>query len=340
MLRDIRTLNNLFETSCLICYASSAMKPILSIFLTGILSFSILLAQSQPKEKEIKSTPNKEEAIEKKDKPGLISRGLTAIFGKHGGDKLFYMPLKDIPYTPERYGYQFENVNFTSKDGTKLHGWFIPSKLGTQKAKATIVYSHGTYGSLAYHFGFVDWLIDAGYNVWMFDYRGYGKSEGKTSKRGIIEDTVAALKYIKTRKDIAQDKLISFGHSLGGAKSIAALAEYAPKGLKGVVVMGSFASYRDMASKIGGNIGKHLVSDTYNPEKLVKKLPNVPLLVIHGQQDRIVPFSHGKRIFENANKPKSILDPERGDHNNILFQNKNAIAKQLTAWIAKALTIK
>lgn len=319
------------------------MKPIFSIVLTSVFSFSTLAAQNQPTEKAIENEPNKEKKADNKqdkDRPGLISKGLTAIFGKYSGDKLFYMPLKSTPHTPRKYGYQFENINFTSKDGTKLHGWFLPSKLGSQNAKATIVYSHGTSGSLAYHFGFVDWLIDAGYNVWMFDYRGYGQSEGKTNKRGIIEDTVAAFKYIKTRKDIAQDKLISFGHSLGGAKSIAALAEYAPKGLRGVVVMGSFASYRDMASKIGGNIGKHMVSDTYNPEKLVKKLPNVPVLVIHGQKDEIVPFSHGKRIFQNANNPKLLIKPERGDHNNILFQNRHAVANQLTAWITKALSKK
>lgn len=288
-----------------------------------------LPAKEQPKEEK--------KPAEKEDQPGLITKGITALFGEHSGDKLFYLPKKDTPYTPKKYGYKFENVTFASKDKTQLHGWFIPSKLGSKEAKATIVFSHGTSGSIAYHFGFISWLVDEGYNVWLYDYRGYGQSKGVTGKRGIIEDTIAAFKYIKTRDDIPQDKIISFGHSLGGAKSIAALSEFAPEGLKGVVVMGAFSSYKDIASSMAGNIGRHLVSDTYNPKQLVKKLPKTPLLVIHGEKDQIVPFSHGQQIFDNANEPKQFIHPKRGDHNNILFQRNKEVAKQLSAWLKKTL---
>ncbi len=263
------------------------------------------------------------------DLPTAVALGLM---GKAGGDRLFYYPTKDAPFTPAKYGYKYEDVAFTASDGVKLHGWWMPAK----SAKATVVYSHGNAGSLPHHFVFVHWLVDAGYNVMMYDYRGYGKSGGKVSKQGIVEDAKAAFRYTAAREDV--DGIISFGHSLGGAKSIAALAEAAPTKLKAVLVDSSFASYKDMAERVAGPRARKVVTDTFEPYVYIKKLPEgTPILVVHGSDDSTIPFSQAEKLVAAANPPKRLMRVEGGDHVNCFFVEDGEYRAKLLRWMLQAL---
>lgn len=259
------------------------------------------------------------------------------LVGEKGGDRLFYYPSKSQPYTPKKYGYFYEDVYFKSLDGTKLHGWFLPSSAGSRKAKGTIVYSHGNAGALGHHFAFTYWMIKAGYNVFMYDYRGYGSSEGEVSRKGLVEDARAAFRYIATRKDIDTTKLISFGHSLGGAKSIAALSAESPAGLKAVVVDSTFFSYVDMAEIVAGDVGKNIVSSDYNPGDLVTKLPKVPLLIVHGTLDRTIPLSQAEKLFNAAHQPKTLFKVQGGGHTSTLIINREEYRKKLLVWLDAAM---
>ena len=259
----------------------------------------------------------------------------VGFLGESGGDRLFYFPTKDAAFTPAKYGYRYQDVTFTASDGIKLHGWWIPAK--KKSAKATVVYSHGNAGSLPHHFVFVYWLVDAGYNVMMYDYRGYGKSGGEISKVGIVEDAKAAYLYTSERPDV--DGIISMGHSLGGAKSIAALAELAPKDLKAVVVDSTFASYRDMAERVAGPRARKVVSDTFEPYVYIKKLPeNTPFLVVHGSDDSTIPFAQAEKLFTAANQPKKLMWVDGGDHVNCFFVDDGKYRAQLLRWMDQALT--
>ena len=265
------------------------------------------------------------------DLPTAIALGLM---GESGGDRLFYFPTKDAPFTPEKHGYTYEDVAFKASDGVKLHGWWIPAK--TKSAKATVVYSHGNAGSLPHHFVFVYWLVDAGYNVMMYDYRGYGKSGGEISKNGIVEDAKAAFTYTIGRKEVSG--VISMGHSLGGAKSIAALAELAPKNLKAVVVDSTFASYKDMAERVAGPRARKVVSDTFEPYVYIKKLPKgTPFLAVHGSDDSTIPFAQGERLFAAANPPKRLMRVEGGNHVNCFFVDDGKYRTQLLRWMDQTL---
>lgn len=259
------------------------------------------------------------------------------VAGDNGGDRYFYFPTKDEPYTPAKYGYRFEDVKFRSGDGVQLHGWFLPATGGARKAKGTVVYSHGNAGSLAHHLGFVYWLMGQKYNVFMYDYRGYGKSGGVVSKAGLVEDVKAAFRYIGSRQDIDRNKLISMGHSLGGAKSIAALAELAPKGLKGIIILSSFASYLDMAQVFAGDAGRSIVTDSYEPYIYAKRLPKVPILQIHGTQDATVPVSQGKKLYAALNHPKSFLEVPDAQHCNCLSASRQKNRDAVVTWLQKAL---
>ncbi len=272
-----------------------------------------------------------EKKVEKKN--SLLGFAAKMVMGKNGGDKHFYIPMKGKGRTPDQYGIAYQDVFFPSADKTKLHGWFLPAKNGVKKAKGTIVFSHGNAGRVSDHLGFVAGMIESGYNVFLYDYRGFGQSEGKAEKLGIISDAVAAFRYIKTRKDIDQNKILAVSHSLGGAKSIAALAEYHPKGLRGIVVMSTFSSYRKLAVLQAGETASYVVTDTYNPVDLMKKLPKVPLLVFHAENDQLIPCEHGEEIFNAANQPKTLMKPKAGGHNSLLAVNHHENEKKLLKWL-------
>jgi fermentation-respiration switch protein FrsA (DUF1100 family) len=266
-----------------------------------------------------------------KDENSELSKLKRDIMRQGDTNNLFYFPTHDQPATPAKWGFLYEDVNFKSSDGTNLHGWFLKAR--ASKPKGTIVFSHGNAGSLGHHLGFVMWMAEAGYQVFMYDYRGFGKSSGELNRRGMVEDAKAAFQYIQTRKDVRSDRLISYGHSLGGAKSLAALAESRPDGLKAIVVDGAFSSYQAMAKQVAGEIGSELITDEFSPKDLIAKITKTPLLVVHGQKDQVVPFSQGKEIFDLANEPKTLFDVKDGTHGDTLSRDAGAYRKKMIEWL-------
>ena len=250
---------------------------------------------------------------------------------KATGNQWFYFPTHDEPATPATWGFQYQETNFTSKDGTSLHAWLIQNR--GKEAKGTVVFSHGAAGSMGHHLGFVMWLAEAGYHVLIYDYRGYGKSKGHVSRRGLVDDAKAALQFVASHPDLKTKPIISYGHSLGGAKSLAALAESKINNLRAVVVDSSFSSYRNMAYQIGGELGRSLVSDDLSPISAIAKISPIPLLVIHGEKDPLVPASEGTRLFRAAKKPKTLYLVENGHHGDALARDDGAYRKQMLAWL-------
>ncbi len=268
------------------------------------------------------------------DRDGNLTALAQQMLGANGGNQLFYLPTRDQPATPENWGFDFEDVEFASADGTKLHGWFLPAR---GSARGTVVFSHGNAGSLGHHLGFAMWMVEAGYQVFMYDYRGFGKSGGGVDRRGMIHDVRAAFDYVSARADVDSNKLVSYGHSLGGAKSITALAENPVEGLRAVIVDGAFSSYQGMAKIIGGQLGANLVTDEWAPKDFVGKLPPVPLLVVHGAEDEVVPISHGRELFEAAKQPKTIFEVKNGRHGDALSRDNGAYRKRLIEWLGATL---
>ena len=252
-----------------------------------------------------------------------------------GGNRLFYLPTRDEPATPASWGFKYEEVQFRSADGTPLHGWFIPAR--DKQARATVVFSHGNAGSLGHHLGFVMWLVEAGYHVMMFDYRGFGKSGGSLDRRGMIDDVKAAFAHVARRPEVDAGKLVSYGHSLGGAKSVTALGESPVRGLRAVVIDGAFASYRTMARLIGGQLGESLVTDELSPRDYVKKISPVPLLVVHGERDIVVPVAQGRELFRSAGQPKTIFEVAAAGHGDALSRDGGAYRKRMLAWLEEML---
>lgn len=298
------------------------------MFCIAWLGGSLLFAQNAPERKTITL-----EDIQRllNDENSELSKLKREIIGQGDTNRFFYFPTRDQPATPDKWGFLYEDVHFKSADGTKLHGWFLKAK--SNKPKGTVVFSHGNAGSLGHHLGFVMWLAEAGYQVFMYDYRGFGKSSGTLNRDGMVQDVKAAFLYVSGRKDVEPDRLISYGHSLGGAKSVTALAEMKPKGLKAIIIDGAFSSYQSMAKIVAGELGAELISDELSPKDSISKITDTPLLVVHGQKDQVVPFAQGKQLFDLANEPKTLFDVKDGTHGDALSRDAGAYRKKMLAWL-------
>lgn len=260
-----------------------------------------------------------------------LSKLARGFLGEGDTNRFFYFPTRDQPATPAKWNFRYDDVMFQSGDGTRLHGWFLKAK--GEKSKGTVVFSHGNSGSIGHHLGFVLWLVEAGYQVFTYDYRGFGKSGGELDRRGMIEDVQAAFRYVAQRSDVDASKLISYGHSLGGAKSLAAFAAEKPVGLQAIIVDGAFASYRAMAVLVAGQLGAEIISDELSPKDLIQKITGTPLLVVHGDEDRVVPFLQGQQLFDLANEPKTFFKVADGGHGDSLVRDQGAYRKKMLLWL-------
>ena len=269
------------------------------------------------------------------DKDGELAHAAEQLLGKNGGDKLFYFPTKDAPHNPAQCGLKYEDVSFASRDGTRLSGWFLPAS--GKRVKGTVVFSHGNAGAMGYHLGFVDWLVPRGFNVLLYDYRGFGLSGGDVDRRGMIDDVHAAFDYVRTRRDVDRGRLISLAHSLGGAQSITALGERPVRGLRAVITEGAFASYQQMAQVIAGNVGGRLVSDDWSPKDWVAKIAPVPLLLVHGTDDRVVPVGQSRELYAAAKEPKRIFEVPGGSHGDSLCRNGGEYRKKVLGWLEQVM---
>jgi fermentation-respiration switch protein FrsA (DUF1100 family) len=245
-------------------------------------------------------------------------------------NRLFYYPDSAVYQTPRSDGLPFEEVAFASRDGTRLSGWFVPS---VGKAKGTIVHFHGNAQNMTSHFSFVKWLPREGYNIFVLDYRGYGKSAGKPGRQGVFDDCLAALDCVRARPDIDREKIIVFGQSLGGANAIAVLGENtnAARGVCAIAIDSSFYSYRQIVrdkirmipvlSLLRWPLSFVAVSNGHSPGDAVANLPPVPKFFLHGKKDAVVPVAHGQRLFAEAGEPKELLLADDCNHTEAIMKS-------------------
>lgn len=227
----------------------------------------------------------------------------------------FYYPDREEYDAPDNAGMAYEHVFFNSADSTSLSGWFIPA-LGVaqpREAKGTVVHLHGNAQNMTAHWRFAEFAARRGYNLFTFDYRGFGDSAPvKPEPKGVFEDSVAALDYLRTRTDIDVNKLCVFGQSLGGMLAIASVGA-SPKGVCALLAEAPFHSYDATIKDKMPHVAVDL-DDTYTATAFVDKIAPIPLMFIHGTRDVVVPYSHSVRLFEEASEPKQFLTIEGGDH--------------------------
>ena len=229
----------------------------------------------------------------------------------------FYHPDSFLYFDPKVVGYPYKDVFFKSKDGTKLHGWYFKNL--TKKTKGTVMQFHGNAQNISSHSASLVWMIKNGYNLFTFDYRGFGLSKGEPSPEGIHEDALAALKHAYESHQLqnkGENKFIIIGQSLGGAIATRALKDFKHKNAVDLLVLDStFASYKDVAFRalkrrpmtmILSPFAYLVVSDTYSPEKHFESL-GIRTLVIHSKRDKMVTFKNGEDVYELLKKSEGNI---------------------------------
>jgi len=247
----------------------------------------------------------------------------------------FYHPDHRAYTNPAEDGYAYEDVQFLSADGTLLFGWFIPAK---GKAVGTVIHFHGNAQNMSAHYPYVSWLPAKGFNLFVFDYRGYGKSQGVPSRKGVYEDSVAAVELIKSRTDIDQDKLILFGQSLGGANAVCVLGKNKFDGVVGIAIDSTFSSYKSIAMDHVTWLKPFaylLIGNKLSPKKYVDDISPTPLLIIHGTSDKTVSYKHAKRLFKKANEPKTLWTIQSGQHIDALRRHEKEMIPRLHTQFAE-----
>lgn len=270
---------------------------------------------------------------------------LVLLFTATGCNHLFYYPQKEKFLAPEKVGLNYRTEILKSQDNLNLEAWVFPTP--HKVVKGTVIQFHGNAENMSSHFRSVIWLIQHGYNIVTFDYRGYGKSEGVPTPKGTYYDGLVALDlawqtHKESQRSNPKTRLIVIGMSLGGAIAMRSLKDFPHLNDVSLVVLDStFHSYRRVAntvlrkSLIGtilSPLSWVLVSDEYSGKKFLKSA-QVPILVVHDQKDPVVPPENGARIFELAKSKKEYWQPELGRHTGTFAEDQGEWRKKLLSYL-------
>ncbi|MBW8039028.1 MAG: alpha/beta hydrolase [Planctomycetes bacterium] len=276
-----------------------------------------------------------------------------------------YCPVREILYTPDELGMDFESVVFKSDDGMQLSGWYIPAPLeartprlradklaspgaalvqlgdsrgtGFQPVKntakmavpLTVLFCHGNGGNMTHRLDSINIFYKLGLNCFIFDYRGYGSSEGTPGEEGTYLDVTAAYEWLTKEKKISPDDIIIFGRSLGGsiAAQLAARVE-----ARALIIESTFTSFVDIGRKFYPYMPVRWFSRfSYRTIDYVKDV-RYPVMIIHSRNDDIIPFEFGLELYEAANEPKKFVEIS-GSHNDGFLVSSEIYKKAWTMWL-------
>ena len=202
------------------------------------------------------------------------------------------------------YGEGQEIIKITARDGTELAGIYLEEP----NSEFTILYSHGNGEDIGDLRGFFEMFVDEGYSVLGYDYRGYGRSEGRAAEKNVYEDVETVYEYLVGELNTPPEKIIAMGRSVGGAAAMHLVCE---KDVSGLILESAFVTAFRVMTRVP------LVP--FDKFRNIDKIGGVrcPVLVVHGRDDRLIPVWHGERLFEAANEPKESYWVEGAGHNDV-----------------------
>ena len=261
---------------------------------------------------------------------GLLVVGLTLRQTMVLDRYFIFFPERGITATPADVGLEFEDVFFSTSDGVALHGWYVPAG-----SDLTLLWFHGNAGNVANrleHLALTHRLL--GVNVFIFDYRGYGLSEGSVSEAGTYLDAAAAVDYLVDQKSIDTGRqLVMYGHSLGGSVAVEMAGRYRTRGL---IVESTFTSIRGMVKNLypylpSGVVTSFLRTHYDSLSKIASA--RAPVMVVHGDSDETVPMTEGRRLYEAATHPKRFHTVVGAGHNDVYAIGGERYFKALRSFI-------
>jgi alpha-beta hydrolase superfamily lysophospholipase len=279
-----------------------------------------------------------------------FSRAITVILflgtiGTSGCTSLLYAPTRGLYVNPHQMKLNFEEIEFHS-DGNVVNGWYFHQKKFAEP-RAVILFFHGNGQNRSSNFFALNWVLDQGFDFMIFDYQGYGESDGKPSPEATLHDGVAAIQYIESQmaKSTHPDvPLIIFAQSLGGAVAMRTLEDYStlaqqplPANIRLLILDSTFLSYRRAAASV---LSKHwvtflfqplslLVSDSLAPINGLERLPHLPVVVLHGNQDELIDLKLGEDVYEAFSPPKKWILVQGGHHIEAMVEKSDEYRNQV-----------
>lgn len=242
--------------------------------------------------------------------PWLIAAYLVICAAAYFGHRMFMYFPDPARIPPEAAGLEsVEEVEFAAADGTKLVSWYAPA----QEGKPTILYFHGNAANAANRAPKIDMMLESGFGVFYLNNRGYGGSGGSPTEANNVADAIAAYDYVRGL-GVPPDKIVTFGESLGSGQAVR-LAAARP--VAAVVLEAPLTSTVEVGRSIYFWLPLSLlIADQYNVERDIARV-TAPLLILHGEQDEVIPVDMGRRIYNAANQPKRIEVVRDGRHNDL-----------------------
>ncbi|MFA5119289.1 MAG: alpha/beta hydrolase [Candidatus Omnitrophota bacterium] len=249
---------------------------------------------------------------------------ILSVFVKYLEDRSVYFPEKEILASPSVIGLAYEDVSFKTRDGLILNAWFVPA----DNARNTILLCHGNGGNIGDRLDKIKLLHGLGESVFIFDYRGYGLSEGKPSEKGLYLDAQAAYEYLMISRQVKESRIIVYGESLG---SVAALELALKRRPAGIIVEGAFSNAVDMAKIIYPKLPSFLFRNKFDSMRKIVKVSS-PVLFFHSRDDEVAPFALGEKLYNASSGSRRFVELS-GGHNDAFLESKNIYLKELAEFI-------
>ncbi len=251
---------------------------------------------------------------------------LIFVYVKYIEHKGIFYPSKDILAYPSSSGFSFEDAEIITEDNLKINGWFLQNP----KAKYTLLFLHGNAGNIGDRIDKIGMLYELGLNIFIIDYRGFGKSEGKPSESGLYKDASASYHFLVNKRNIAADEVVLYGESLGTAVAVDLASK---NNVKALILEGAFSSGKDMAKEIYPFLPRIIFSSSYNSLAKVRDA-KMPKLFIHSREDEIIPYRLARRLYEASPHPKEFVSMN-GPHNESFFIFASEYKKAIKEFIDK-----
>ncbi len=244
-------------------------------------------------------------------------------------DKLIFFPARRLEAAPTQIGLAYEDLFLKTKDGVRIHAWYIPS----EKNRAAMLFCHGNAGNISHRLESIALYHQFGFNILIFDYRGYGKSGGRPDEDGLYQDARAAYDFLRDVKKTPTGKIIIFGRSLGGAVA----CETALTHPCGALIMESaFTSTADMGRRLYPFFPtRFLIRHAFASIKKISRV-KCPILIIHSRDDEMIPFAMGESLYQTARTPKTFL-PIHGSHNSGFLTSGRYYIQGLDQFVSRHL---
>lgn len=242
-------------------------------------------------------------------------------------DALVYFPERQLYGDPADVGLAFTDMAIPTEDGERLHGWWIPAR--ASPARGHVLFFHGNAGNVSHRLEHALALTAAGLDVLLVDYRGYGQSTGRPSEEGLYRDARASLLAVRSGGQVDPARVVYMGESLGGAIALHLAIEAPPLAL---VLQSAFTSLRDIAREHYPAALSGLAGDAYPNVVRIAAL-RVPVLIVHGDVDDIVPVAHARALFAAAPEPKRLRVVPGAGHNDLVDRMGAAYGTEVAAWL-------